>query len=74
MPRDDQWVLTGPCGCPFGVMEKSLARDEAEAIVEFYETSDRIRAARDRSMRVALMPFQEYVDKYYDRMHETCPH
>lgn len=74
MPERDQWILTGPCGCPFGVMEGYLARDEAEALAEFYETRTRIRDARDRGMEVHLISFEECTSKFYDRMHETCPH
>lgn len=74
MPQRDQWILTGPCGCPFGVMEGYLARDENEALVEFYEVSGAIRRARDRGMKVTLISFEEYTEKFYDLMHETCPH
>jgi hypothetical protein len=75
MPDRDQWILTGPCGCPFGVMEGTVARNEGEAFAEMYDYNrSQMRDARDRGMEIKLISFEEYTNKYYDQMFEPCPH
>lgn len=72
--RDPQWLLIGPCGCPFGVMEGYLAANETEAFAEMYDDAESISAAQRRGMETRLIPFEEYIRDYYDAMHAPCPH
>jgi hypothetical protein len=75
VPSRNQWILTAPCGCPMGVMEGTIAKNEAQAFDEMYDSSERhIEEAKARGMEMKLISFEEYTDKYYDMMFDPCPH
>jgi hypothetical protein len=73
--RRDQWILTGPCGCPFGVMEGDEADQEDKAFLEMYDyRPEQVASAKQRGMQMRLISFEQYTNEYYDQMHHPCPH
>jgi len=76
MPKRDQWVFLKPCGCPVGVMEGYLADTAGEAMSEMYDRNKDLRRAVATGIKVHLISFAEYEQKYFEKMRPsyTCPH
>jgi hypothetical protein len=73
------WVLWGPCGCPFGVSMAATqhgvrAADEDAAWKSFYDTKREIAKAVRNGLRVELMSHEQYSREVYPRMKTRCTH
>ena len=68
------WVLWGPCGCPFGVTVARYAVTEDAAWKSFYETKREIAKAVRRGDHMELMTHDRYCAEVADRMRGRCPH
>lgn len=72
--HDCDWVLWGPCGCPFGVSVGRYSPTEEMAWKSFYERKrDREKAQRSGE-RLELMSHQRWCDEVAERMKGRCPH
>jgi hypothetical protein len=68
------WVLWGPCGCPFGVTVASYAPAEDDAWNAFYDCKREIAKAQRRGNRLELMTHERYSREVCPRMTVRCPH
>ena len=73
------WVLWGPCGCPFGVSMAATAHgvraaDEDAAWKCLFVTKREIDQAKRRGDRLELMSHERYCAEVSDRMIVRCPH
>ena len=68
------WVLWGPCGCPFGVTVARYAVTEEAAWKSFYDTKREIERARRQGRRLELMTHDRWSREVYDRMIARCTH
>lgn len=79
--EDCDWVLWGPCGCPFGVTVGALPppftvthATEESAWRAFYDTARDIGQAKRRGERVELLTHERYKAEIADRLLAKCPH
>ena len=68
------WVMWGPCGCPFGVTVARSAPMEEMAWRAFYDTKREVERAQRRGNRMELMTHKRWCDEVADRMRELCTH
>jgi hypothetical protein len=68
------WVLWGPCGCPFGVTVARYSLTEELAWKSFYDRKRDAERARRRGERMELITHQRWRDEVADRMRGRCPH
>lgn len=68
------WVLWGPCGCPFGVSMARYSPTEEAAWKSFYDRKRDAERARRRGERMELVTHQRYCDEIAGRMRGRCPH
>jgi hypothetical protein len=68
------WVLWGPCGCPFGVTVARYAVTEEAAWKSFYDTKREIERAQRQGSRLELMTHDCYCAEVAGRMTGRCPH
>jgi hypothetical protein len=71
---DCDWVLWGPCGCPFGVSVAIYSVTEEAAWKSFYERKRDIDRAQRRGERMELMAHARYRAEVADRMKARCGH
>jgi hypothetical protein len=68
------WVLWGPCGCPWGVSAGWAYEGEESVWKAHYHTKrDRDRARR-KGARLELMTHARWCAEVADRMKVRCPH
>jgi hypothetical protein len=74
------WVLWGPCGCPFGVTVGAL-RDssivnatEESAWKSFYDRKRDIERAQKRGEHMELMTHERWCAEVAGRMKTRCAH
>jgi hypothetical protein len=73
--NDCDWVLFGPCGCPWGVATGRHHPTEEQAWEAFYEdTDDQGATDRARGVRLELMTHARYSADVYDRIRKGCNH
>lgn len=68
------WVLWGPCGCPFGVTVASYAPTEDDAWKSLYDYKREIAKAQRRGNRLELMTHERYSREVCPRMTVRCTH
>jgi hypothetical protein len=68
------WVLWGPCGCPWGVAVARYAATQDAAWKAFYDTKREIARAERQGARVELMTHQRWCDEVAERMKTRCEH
>ena len=74
------WVLWGPCGCPFGVTVGAtptgsiVQPQEEDAWKAFYDYKREIVRARRDGCRVELMTHERYCAEVLPGMRTGCPH
>lgn len=76
---DCDWVLWGPCGCPFGVSMAATAMgvrapDEEAAWRSFYDTKREVDRAKRRGLRLEFMSHERYSREVCPRMTVRCSH
>ena len=80
IPADHcNWVVWGPCGCPWGVTLASLHGDarvptEDAAWKQFYDTKRERDVAQRCGVRMELMTFERWKAEVCDRMKARCGH
>ena len=74
------WVLWGPCGCPFGVTVGAtktgsiVNATEGSAWKSFYDTKRQIEKAIRRGERLELITHDRWCAEVMDRMKARCTH
>lgn len=77
---DCDWVLWGPCGCPFGVTVGATKNGsivhatEESAWRSFYDTLRDIRKALRRGEHLELITHARWSAEVADRMKVRCTH
>jgi hypothetical protein len=72
--HDCDWVMWGPCGCPWGVTVARCSPTEEAAWKSFYDTRREIARAQKRGARMELMTHKRWCDEVADRMRGACTH
>ena len=71
---DCDWMLWGPCGCPWGVSVARYSPTEEMAWRSFYDTGREAERARKRGARIELVTHQRWCDEIAGRMKARCTH
>jgi len=66
------WVLWGPCGCPWGVTVARLAPTEEAAWKRFYDYKREIVSAQKKGCTLELMTHARWSAEVMDRMRVRC--
>ena len=75
VPLDEcDWVLWGPCGCPFGVTVGRLSPTEVDAWKHFCDRKRDIGRAKRNGQHLELVTHQRWCDEIAERMKFPCPH
>jgi hypothetical protein len=68
------WVLWGPCGCPFGVTVARYAPTEEAAWKAMYDYKREIDKAKQQGCRVELMTHERWGREVMPAMQAGCKH
>jgi hypothetical protein len=75
VPLDScDWVLWGPCGCPFGLTVGRLSATEEDAWRSLYGRKREIEKAKRSGEHLELMTHERWSREVADRMKVRCPH
>jgi hypothetical protein len=80
VPLDEcNWVMWGPCGCPWGVTMCGVHRSyrvitEDDAWKQFYDRKKERDIARRCGTRMELMTFERWKAEVCERMKTVCHH
>jgi hypothetical protein len=68
------WVLWGPCGCPWGVTVARLSPTEEQAWKSLYDYKREIDKAKRQGCHLELMTHARWSAEVCERMRTRCTH